>query len=69
MGYGGTHSNPDLPILVAGGGFRHRGHVDARSSAGANMPLSNLYVTLLQRFGVEREVFNTSTGSFELGHA
>ncbi len=69
MGYGGTHSNRNLPILVAGGGFRHRGHVDARSNAGANMPLCNLYVTLLQRFGVERDVFNTSTSSFELAHA
>ena len=28
MGYGGTHSNRNLPIVVAGGGFRHRGHVD-----------------------------------------
>jgi len=69
MGYGGTHSNRNLPILVAGGGFKHRGHVDARSNAGVNMPLCNLYLTLLQRFGVERDVFNTSTGTFELSHA
>ncbi len=69
MGYGGTHSNRDLPILVAGGGFRHRGHVDARASTGTNMPLCNLYVSLLQRFGVERERFNTSTGTFDLRHA
>ena len=51
MGYGGTHSNRNLPILVAGGGFRHLGHVDTRSGSGFNMPLCNLYVTLLQRFG------------------
>ena len=69
MGYGGTHSNRNLPILVAGGGFRHLGHVDARGGSGSNMPLCNLYVTLLQRFGVERERFNTSTGAFELRHA
>lgn len=68
MGYGGTHSNRNLPILVAGGGFRHRGHVDARAGNGGNMPLCNLYVTLLQRFGVERERFSTSTGAFELHH-
>ena len=66
MGYGGTHSNRNLPILVAGGGFRHLGHVDTRSGSGFNMPLCNLYVTLLQRFGVERDRFNTSTGAFEL---
>lgn len=69
MGYGGTHSNRNLPILVAGGGFRHRGHVDTRGGRGINMPLCNLYVTLLQRFGVERDRFNTSTGAFELRDA
>lgn len=68
MGYGGTHSNRDLPIMVAGGGFKHRGHVDARDNSGKNMPLCNLYVTLMQRFGIERDRFNTSTGAFELDH-
>ena len=68
MGYGGTHSNRNLPIFVAGGGFNHRGHVDARDNSGKNMPLCNLYVTLLQRFGIERDKFNTSTGAFELHH-
>ncbi|RMG33144.1 MAG: DUF1552 domain-containing protein, partial [Planctomycetota bacterium] len=66
MGYGGTHSNRNLPILVAGGGFRHRGHVDARDSGGDNMPLCNLFVTLLQRIGIERDRFGTSTGTFDL---
>lgn len=66
MGYGGTHSNRNLPILVAGGGFKHRGHVDTRNSAGRNMPLCNLYVTLQQRFGIERDTFNTSSGAFDL---
>ena len=65
MGYGGTHSNRNLPILVAGGGFPHCGHVDTRDNGGDNMPLCNLYVTLLRRFGIEQEQFNTSTGAFE----
>ena len=69
MGYGGTHSNRDLPILVAGGGFQHRGHVDTRDNSGNNMPLCNLFVTLMQRFGIDRDKFNTSTGAFELNHA
>ncbi len=68
MGYGGTHSNRNLPIFVAGGGFKHRGHVDSRDNSGKNMPLCNLYVTLMQRFGIERDKFNTSTGAFELHH-
>lgn len=69
MGYGGTHSNRNLPIMVAGGGFQHLGHHDAQSTSGTNMPLCNLYVTLMQRFGIERDKFNTSTGSFDLGWA
>lgn len=36
MGYGGTHSNRNLPIMVAGGGFKHLGHVDALVQAKAN---------------------------------
>ncbi len=68
MGYGGTHSNRNLPIFVAGGGFKHLGHVDAGLN-GASMPLCNLYLTLLQRFGVERDSFNTSTGTFDLAYA
>ena len=69
MGYGGTHSNRNLPILVAGGGFQHLGHVDARDASGKNMPLCNLYVTLMQRFGIERDEFNKSTGSFDLKYS
>ena len=51
--------------MVAGGGFKHVGHVDARDSSGNNMPLCNLYVSLMQQFGIERDSFNTSTGVFE----
>ena len=69
MGYGGTHSNRNLPIFVAGGGFKHRGHVDTRSASGTNMPLCNLFLTLIRRFGIDRDRFNTSTGSFDLRHA
>ena len=68
MGYGGNHSNRNLPIMVAGGGFKHLGHVDT-SVNGESMPLCNLYVTLLNRFGIDRDKFNTSTGSFDLNHA
>ena len=68
MGYGGTHSNRNLPIFVAGGGFKHLGHVDARDNSGKSMPLCNLFVTLMKRFGIERDSFNKSTGVFQLGY-
>ena len=60
MGNAGTHSNLNLPILLAGGGFRH-GHHLAFDTA-SNEPLANLYLTMLQRMGIERERFSTSTG-------
>ncbi len=66
MGYGGTHSCKNLPILVAGGGLKHLGHVDA-SSNGKNMPLCNLFLTLIQHFGIQRDTFNVSTGTFNFG--
>ena len=69
MGYGGTHSNRNLPIMVAGGGFKHRGHIDARDASGKNMPLCNLFLTLTQRFGIERDKFNKSTGTFDLQYS
>ncbi|QEG00256.1 hypothetical protein Mal15_43260 [Stieleria maiorica] len=69
MGYGGTHSNRNLPVLVAGGGFKHCGHVDTRDAGGDNMPLCNLFLTLLQRFGLEYDQFNQSSGSFDFATA
>jgi hypothetical protein len=49
MGNANAHSNSHLPVLVAGGGFRHAGHlVFAEPDA---PPLANLYVSLLQRLG------------------
>ena len=65
MGYGGTHSNRNLPILVAGGGFKHCGHIDTRDSSGDNMPLCNLFVALLRRFGLDYQQFNQSSGVFK----
>ena len=61
MGNGSSHSNKDLPILVAGGGFRHGEHKSY--STERRVPLCNLYTTLLQRFGVEIDGFNKATGT------
>ncbi|MGL6095561.1 MAG: hypothetical protein ACRC7O_07180 [Fimbriiglobus sp.] len=61
MGDAITHANTNLPVLVAGGGFRHAGHLafDPKNNA----PLANLYVPLLQRLGVETDRFASSTGT------
>lgn len=64
MGNGSSHSNKNLPILVAGGGFQHAGHVVLPKEKSKRIPLSNLYVRLLQSFGVETDRFGSSTGVF-----
>jgi uncharacterized protein DUF1552 len=61
MGNGSSHSNKDLPILLAGGGFKHGEH--KAYSEDRRVPLCNLYTTMLQRFGVETDRFNKATGT------
>ena len=63
MGDGSAHTNRNLPILVAGGGYRHQTHVKMPEEDGKKVPLSNLYLTMAQRFGREAERFGYSTGS------
>jgi hypothetical protein len=61
LGDGSSHSVKNLPVLVAGGGFRHGQHLpfDPQNPP----PLCNIYVSLLQRLGIESERFGTSTGT------
>ena len=60
MGDSNTHDNTNLPILLAGGGFKHAGHVafDRKNNA----LLSNLFVRMLHQMGIEADKFGTSTG-------
>lgn len=53
------HDNTNLPILLAGGGFRHGQHIQFRRDR--NAPLANLFVSMLQRLGVETDKFASST--------
>lgn len=64
IGSGNSHTNSDLPIILAGGGYRH-GEFKKVESKGLNkVPLCNLFVDLAQRMGVETKSFGNSTGSF-----
>lgn len=63
MGNGSSHSNRDLPIVLAGGGFQHGQHLVMPKESHIRVPLANLFLTMLQRFGVETERFNRSTGT------
>ena len=58
MGNANSHQNSNLPIILAGGGFKHGEH-----KAMERKPLCNLYLTMLHRFGLEVETFGTSTGT------
>ena len=51
MGSANSHSNVNLPAMIAGGGYRHGQHLAFDKLN--NYPLSNLYVTMLQRMGIE----------------
>ena len=60
MGDSNTHDNTNLPILLAGGGFKHGQHLAFKRDN--NMPLSNLFVSMLQRLGIECDQFGSSIG-------
>jgi len=61
MGNANSHANNNLPILLAGGGFKHGRHLVFDQQK--NYPLPNLFVSMLQRLGVEADRFATSTGT------
>ena len=60
LGNASAHSGDNLPVLLAGGGFRHQGHVAYDTKQ--NTPLSNLYVRALHQLGVECDSFGASKG-------
>jgi hypothetical protein len=63
MGNANAHTNTNLPVLLAGGGFKHGEHKAFPEKGLGRVPLCNLYLSLLHQFGVETERFGTSTGS------
>ena len=61
LGNASNHDNRNMPVLLAGGGFRHGQHL--AFDRDKNYPLPNLYVSILQRVGLEIDQFATSTGT------
>jgi hypothetical protein len=61
LGNANTHVTTNLPTLFAGGGFRHGQHLAFDTER--NYPLPNLFVSMLQRMGIEADKFATSTGT------
>src|SRR5207244_139521 len=60
LGNSSSHDNHNLPILLAGGEFKHRGHVafDRQN----NTLLSNLFVRMIHHMGIEAKSFGASSG-------
>ncbi|ELP30578.1 protein containing DUF1552 [Rhodopirellula baltica SWK14] len=65
LGNASSHSNRELPLLLAGGGFQHGEHKAYPADSGSKTPACNLYLSMLQRFGVASDRFGTSTGTLE----
>jgi hypothetical protein len=55
------HSVKNMPVLLAGGGFKHGQHLAFDENK--NPPLCNLFVSILQRMGIEADKFGSSTGT------
>lgn len=61
MGDASRHSNANLPTLVAGGGFKHGSHVVVDPKHAGAPLLGDLYVTLMQRLGIETDRFSNAS--------
>lgn len=61
LGNANAHDPRNLPVFLAGGGFKHGRHV--AHDRGVNTPLSNLFVSMLQNMNIETDSFATSTGA------
>jgi hypothetical protein len=61
LGNANSHDWHNLPLVFAGGGFKHGQHLafDAKN----NQPMCNLFVQMLQRMGIEADEFGSSTGT------
>jgi hypothetical protein len=60
LGNSSSHDNNNLPILLAGGRFQHRGHVayDLKD----NKRMANLFVRMLRHMEIDAEKFGGSDG-------
>jgi hypothetical protein len=61
FGDANKHTTNNMPVLLAGGGFRHGQHLAFDQER--NYPLPNLFVSMLQRIGIESDRFASSTGT------
>ena len=63
MSDGSRHSNRNLPVLLAGGGFKHGEHKVYPEADSQRLPAANLLLSILRNQGLEIDRFGTSTGT------
>jgi len=63
LGNASAHTCENLPIILAGGGFKHQGHI--LKDRQDNTPLSNLYVRMLHQVGIQVPSFGSSSGMLD----
>jgi hypothetical protein len=61
FGDANKHTTTNMPLLLAGGGFQHGQHLAFNENR--NYPIPNLFVSMLQRMGIESQKFASSTGT------
>lgn len=66
LGNASAHSTANLPLILAGGGYKHGRHVALDPQ---KQVFSNLFVSLAQWMGVEVDSFGYSTGVFDINQA
>lgn len=59
---GSSHNTKNLPVLLLGGRYPHGRHLAFEPST---VPLCNLFVTILNQFGLADKSFATSTGPLD----
>ena len=63
MGDGNTHKNSDLPIIVAGGDYKHGEFRQVPNEGIKKVRLCNLFVDIAQKMGVEIDSFGNSNSN------
>jgi hypothetical protein len=63
LGDASGHGTSNLPILLCGGGFHHGQHIVGDRNQ--NTPLGRLFVSMLQKFGVETDSFSSGAGKID----
>lgn len=61
LGNASSHDTRNMPMLLAGGGFKHGQHLAFDEKR--NTPLGQIFVSMLQRLGVETDQFASGKGT------